>query len=555
MRTFISTIIFLFFAVASSGQSIALNNDSICLGSNVTATAMPPSYELATPTGTNFQNGVMFDVVATYAATITGFLISPLSNGSTYYLYYRTGTHVGHENSASGWTLVDSVNNISAGTNVNPGFNISQSIVAGQTLAFYITSNGSNNMYYGNGTSVGNTLASDSYLTIKEGVGKAYLFGTTYTPRTFVGSILYSPAVTTYAWNTNNSGSSITKSPTRSRVYSCNMTLSSGLTTSASAAVLVKAVEVSASANPSSISSGQSSTLTADVTLKRGLSTTQIGGNNQNGAMFDVVASKSLEITGFTVNPRNSDAAIEIFYKTGTHVGSEANSNAWTSIGTYANVPSNPGQYLELNTAIPMVAGQTLAFYITRTDADYLTYSNGTGIGTIAASASGLAILEGKGVEYPFGNTYTPRILNTIIHYTVDPVTNAVYNWSSGGSSASVVVSPAATTTYDVDVTVGGCTVTESVTVSVGIGIDELAKSNFKVYPNPATAVLNIDFVNNTKQTEISLVDLSGKVLVMQTVEENTASTTIPVNMLPKGLYLLKLDQNGKTAVFRIEVM
>ena len=558
MRTFIKLFILLFTAITAFGQSasISLSNDSICLGQNVTATAVPPGYNLATPTGTNNQNGVMFDVTASFAATITGFLISPLSNNSTYYVYYRTGSHVGHENSSTGWTLLDSVNNVSSGTAVNPGFNLSQPIVAGQTLAFYITSNGTNYMYYGNGTAVGNTLASDTYLTIKEGVGKAYPFGASYTPRNFVGSVLYSPGVTSYSWNTNNSGMSITKSPVRSSVYSCEMTLSNGATIAAAAPVLVKEIAVDATANPSSIQPGQNSTLTANLELHRGLSTTHVGGNSQNGAMFDVEASKPLSITGFSVTPMDTAASIEIFYKTGTHVGFEANSGAWTSIGTYSNVPAANGQYLALSTPLTLVAGQTVAFYISRTDGYYMFYTNGTAVGSTVASAGGLKIKEGKGVEYPFGTTFSPRILNTIVHYSVSPVTNAIYSWSSGGSSASVVVNPTSTTTYDVDVTVAGCTESASVTVTVsGVGLEELEAAGIRIFPNPTSDLINISLNSVDAASEVQLIDLTGKLVLKETAPANTEKIVIPVESLTKGIYLLKIQHGAFTGITRVVIL
>jgi len=203
-----------------------------------------------------------------------------------------------------------------------------------------------------------------------------------------------------------------------------------------------------------------------------------------------------------------------------------------------------------------MVAGQTIAFYITRTDVDYLSYSNGTSVGATAAEGGGLKILEGTGVAYPFGNTYTSRILNTIVHFTVDPITNAAFSWSSGGSSASVVVSPTNTTTYDVDVTLGGCTETESVTVTVGgIGLDEQAKANFNVYPNPASDYFVIEFANTNEETEIMLTDLTGKTVYTYTATSGLEELIIPVSTLSKGLYLLRLEQKGSPVFYKIDVL
>ncbi len=313
---------------------------------------------------------------------------------------------------------------------------------------------------------------------------------------------------------------------------------------------------VDVSADPMVISSGQSSTLKADVELDRGIATDPSSTNSQNGAMFDLQASDSVVITGFTVSSTldTGTTNIEIFYKTGTHVGSEGNSNAWTSIGTYNGVSEGDGIYLALNTPLTIIAGQTLAFYITSTDGSRLHYGNGTGVGNVYASAGGLKLLEGKGLVYPFGTTYSPRILATIVHYTVKNVTNATYNWSSGGSSASVVVSPSNSTNYTVGVGLNGCSETGSVSVGI-IGINEDELASYEVYPNPAHDFINVSFNGSHKEVTISLFDLTGRVVYTKTVAPDAESTVIPVNNMPKGLYLLKLEQNASMRVFRIEVL
>src|SRR5690606_1758626 len=123
----------------------------------------------------------------------------------------------------------------------------------------------------------------------------------------------------------------------------------------------------------------------------------------------DVVASADADITGFSIFPQNGSPDIEIFYKTGTHVGFEASAAAWTSLGTFTNVDSAASVYLALPNALSIVNGQTLAFYITCTDGSYLYYSNGTSLGAVVNSDGVLQIEEGIGIAYPFGSTFSPR--------------------------------------------------------------------------------------------------------------------------------------------------
>jgi hypothetical protein len=451
--------------------------------------------------------------------------------------------------------LLDSATSVPSGLN-NPGFNISQSIIAGQTLAFYISSKGTYFTYYGNGTTVGNNLASDTYLTVKEGVGKAYPFGASYTTRNFVGSVLYQPEVTSYDWNTGQTNAQISLSPQRSGFVTCNMALSGGGTTTGFAIAHMQKLNVSASANPMVIQSGQSSTLTAHVTLDRGIATNPAATNNLNGAMFDLVASDSILINGFTVSTiyDTATADFEVFYKTGTHEGYEANSSAWTSLGTYNGIPEGDGIYLALNNPLIIINGQTLAFYITRTDGGRIHYENGSGVGNVAVSAGGLELLEGTGIAYPFGSAYSPRVISTIVHFTVKNVTNAAYNWSSGGSSASVVVTPSNSTNYTVDVGLNGCTETSSVSVGI-IGLNEDESLGYKIYPNPATNFIYVCIDKNHDAVKIALFDLTGKTIYQNVLGSSETELQIPISNLPQGLYLLKLDQKSATKVFKIEVL
>ena len=149
---------------------------------------------VSTPTPSNNGNaGIMFDVTATNAVTVTG-LANEFDSGpaQTVNIYTRPGTHVGFEDASTGWTLVgtasvtgtDAVQSIPAALSVP--------ITAGQTQAFYIAAA---NIGYRNGTAVGAVAASDANIQILEGTGKGSPDFTpgNNTPRVLVGSVTYTP--------------------------------------------------------------------------------------------------------------------------------------------------------------------------------------------------------------------------------------------------------------------------------------------------------------------------------------------------------------------------
>ena len=215
------------------------------------------------------------------------------------------------------------------------------------------------------------------------------------------------------------------------------------------------------------------------------LLTTLAAGNNHRGNMFDVVALNAVTITAVDAHPM-ANTTIEVYYKVGTYVGNEANSGAWTLVGSAAVVAQPQGTLtpvpLAINVSIP--AGQTYAFYVTSSDITVsLNYTDGTTAGAVYAQNADIQFLEGAGMEYPFtggASAFTPRIWNGQIHYTTTPSTLS-YAWCSGETTSSIWVAPTATTDYCVTVTdaTSGCSDVDSITIVV----DPPVSSDFSSVP------------------------------------------------------------------------
>ena len=83
-------------------------------------------------------------------------------------------------------------------------------------------------------------------------------------------------------------------------------------------------------------------------------------------------------------------------------------------------------------------------------------------------------------------------------------------------------------------------------------GMESLNNSyNFSIYPNPANGVLNISISKELDLTnaEISLVDISGRVILKQPV--NSIETSINIDHLPNGAYVLKLRVGNEISTFK----
>jgi Secretion system C-terminal sorting domain len=563
MKKFCVFLLFIVFGLPAKTQNlrVSLSTDSICSGQAVTATVKGPGLELETPlSGTIKQHGIIFDVTAKHDAIIKGFKAKVVSSNSKLRVYYRPGSFVGYENSAAGWTLLDTSSNISSGV-VDIGVNLSLPIQAGQTLAFYITTTGIGSLHminYDWGSSVGKTLASDSVLIVKEGVGKSYPFGATFRTRNFMGSILYEPMLSKISWNVgNDTTNSITFTPVRT-VGVVATAYHSGSPTSyfGHKNLNVSKLDVKASAAPRIIFPGDTSILHSNVTGSFGLISTFRGGNLQNGAMFDLVGIKPFKITGFSVSVVDSGyTEMEIFMKPGSFIGFETDSTAWNRIAVYSGIAKGQSIYLALPQPQSILSGDTVSFYITTTDGSVVQYSNGTAIGNDFAMNDYFIIKEGVGKSYPFDYTYSPRMLNMVVHYEVVDPFGTNYSWFPGGvSGRSVNVTPTSTQIYTLTADVNGCPETDTAIVTVGfVGLNENIANNISVYPNPASNFLRIKMNEIAINVDITLSDLHGRIVYKKHINTLDNSNDIELKNIAPGLYLLQVQYDGRIANYKIQ--
>jgi hypothetical protein len=75
---------------------------------------------------------------------------------------------------------------------------------------------------------------------------------------------------------------------------------------------------------------------------------------------------------------------------------------------------------------------------------------------------------------------------------------------------------------------------------------DALIKAKlFKVYPNPASSVINVELLlNDNKQYQIELMNMLGELILTQPLISN--NSTLKTNNLPRGMYLVNLVADGK---------
>ena len=139
--------------------------------------------------------------------------------------------------------------------------------------------------------------------------------------------------------------------------------------------------------------------------------------------MFDVKTHYNIVIMGFELNINSTSLEpMQIWTKQGSHIGSEAREEDWSSIrkdmlvqgrGEGLRSPLEPGAF----TRIDIAAGSTQVFYITSKESK-LRYSYSKKRGDIFTNED-LDIYVGTGVRYSFGETFPARVLNGLINYAL----------------------------------------------------------------------------------------------------------------------------------------
>ena len=127
------------------------------------------------------------------------------------------------------------------------------------------------------------------------------------------------------------------------------------------------------------------------------------------------------------------------------------------------------------------------------------------------------------------------------------------YLWSTGETTASIIVSPTVATVYTVAAYEGNTHTYDDVTVF----IDESCSNNiataqeFKIFPNPTHGVLHIEMTGFSGEIDISLFNLNGSLVYSENLNNsskaNILKQKVNLNKFAKGIYFVKLDSNGNS--------
>ena len=89
-------------------------------------------------------------------------------------------------------------------------------------------------------------------------------------------------------------------------------------------------------------------------------------------------------------------------------------------------------------------------------------------------------------------------------------------------------------------------------TTKEGEGISTIGKNEVLVYPNPTSGTVTIR--TSEPASEIKIFDMIGRIQSHSVTRHETGEAVIDVSHLPSGIYLLKVDTNGKTSTHKLVI-
>ena len=81
-------------------------------------------------------------------------------------------------------------------------------------------------------------------------------------------------------------------------------------------------------------------------------------------------------------------------------------------------------------------------------------------------------------------------------------------------------------------------------TEDLSIGIDNETQNNsFRIFPNPVNNVLSIETTSN-QHYEVKILDITGKLIISDQFNGGLETTNINISTLPKGSYIIQIQNN-----------
>ena len=104
-------------------------------------------------------------------------------------------------------------------------------------------------------------------------------------------------------------------------------------------------------------------------------------------------------------------------------------------------------------------------------------------------------------------------------------------------------------------ITQGNCSDTSECTIIDFVAIQNIDfVESIHLYPNPASEKVTIEFDNEQVNTQIELLDLTGKI-VKRIASFNGSMVQLDIQLLSKGIYFIHVNSENGQTILRLEVL
>jgi hypothetical protein len=609
---FLAFTFFGFKAYAQPCSTVLMASDSlICSGDNITLNAFangPGVQLMGSNTAGNNQRGNMFDIVATNAVTILSFDASPMGN-TNIEIYYKAGTWNGFANTPSAWTFIGSAPVPYTGGFSAVPVDVNITIPAGQTYAFYITSNSTlTSLNYSNGTAVGNVYSSDANITFLEGGGLDYPFtqgtGAVYQPRVWNGNIHYAIANqpgSVLTWGTGETTPSLAVAPTTTTTYTASATVPGCPQSFDTLDVIVSLPVVTAHAplvvcaedalvlyGTGAESYSWDNGVTDSLAFEAMTTTTYIvTGTDSIGCLdsdtitvtvnqlpivsagtdFDVCEGNEITLAGqgaVSYNWTNSITDNTPFEPatTATYVVTGTDGNGCMMTDTIT-VTVNPTPMVSAGPDLDLCQGIPHTF--SGTGAQTYTWTNGVTDGTPIIPMNATYTVTGTDANGCVSSDQMTVTIHNVMAsvfangglLTAGTLVDMTAQWVNCADMSiipgetDVFFEPAHGGTYAIIIqdNVYGCIDTSNCVDIQFAGIDEISAAELNVYPVPTNGKVTVASTGAVIE-RIELIDMLGKIL--ETSEPNTLQAELDLSAYESNAFFLRVYRSGQTDLLKV---
>jgi len=528
-------------AAGSSGSySVSISSGSNCATSSIVRTVtVNPTPTLSITGGTSICTGNSSTLAVSGASAFawsTGATSATLAaSPSITTVYSVTGTGAGSCTGSAQYTLtVEALPQVTL-SSTNASICAGQSLqIAASGAANYSWSTGSTNAsvavspvtnttYSVTGTGTNNCLSTATVVVTVNSTPTLSISGASQLCVGSTGTYSVSGA-NTYSWSGIGSTSVVAVSPSVTTVYTVTGLSLNSCTSSTTQTVVVNPVPqiTITPANPT-VCSGQSGTIVASggsaYNWNTGSSSATLVVSPSSTTIYSVLVVNPFGCTktqsvGVTVNP------IPIVLISGTNAVCAGSQVTLTAAGanTYSWSSGNSGSPIVLSPATTTV---------------YTVTGSSNGCSGTATHSIAIAPLPNLTINS------TSTLLCAGESVTLSAGGAGTYTWSGGTTQPTLVLSLTSNTVVQVSgIGNNGCQSTAQFTQNVSACsalVEQNSISAFKLYPNPTSKEINVEFVNDLPST-ITLIDPLGSLLLEQAPSQEMR---IRLEQLPKGVYYL----------------